>query len=489
VHEIEVKLAASPSFRLPSLSDLAEVESVDTRERRYRTTYLDTADLRLARWGVSFRHRTDEGWTVKLPGSRKGQALARPELRFDGGLGDPPSAAVELVRVFTRGAELVPKGRLRTTRRVLALRGKGSTLMEVMDDNVVVLSGRRVVDRFRELEVEMVSGAPGLLEEVTDRLREAGANPPEQDSKAARAIASEVRPEIASRAVDPSSTGADVVRGTLTASVRRLVLHDPVIRIGEDPEGVHQARVALRRIRSDLKTLAPLLQGDRNHPLADRVKTLAGMLGGVRDADVLLGQLESLSGDLRKGDRAAAARLLRKLEGERETARSALLGFMDSSDYDELVEDLISFAHDPPLEHAAEDPARDVLPALLKGRWKALRKSAKVADQEQSDEPLHRVRIKAKRLRYAAEVAAPVLGKQTAAVAKAAEDLQDVLGTLQDSVVARGWLRGSINGGDGPQGFVAGLLTSMVKWRGDGARDDWKSSWKRLKKAASGLWS
>jgi CHAD domain-containing protein len=489
VHEIEVKLAAGPSFRLPNLSDLAEVDYVDTGERRYRTTYLDTADLRLARWGVSFRHRTDEGWTVKLPGSRKGRALARPEVRFDGGLGDPPSAAVDLVRVFTRGAELVPRGRLRTNRRVLALRGKGSTLMEVMDDNVVVLSGRRVVDRFRELEVEMVSGPPGLLEEVTDRLREAGADPPEQDSKAARAIADDVSPEMASRAVDPSSTGADVVRATLTASVRRLVLHDPVIRIGEDPEGVHQARIALRRIRSDLKTLAPLLQGDRTDPLADRVKALAAMLGGVRDADVLLGQLESLSGDLREEDRAAAARFLGKLEGEREMARSTLLGFIDSSDYDELVEDLISWAHDPPLEHAAEDPASDVLPALLKRRWKALRKAAKVADQEQSDESLHRVRIKAKRLRYAAEVAAPVLGKQTAAAAKAAEDLQDVLGTLQDSVVARGWLRGSMKRGDGPQGFVAGLLTAMVERRGDEAREGWKRSWKRLKKAASGLWS
>ena len=66
--EREAKLEAPPGFDLPRLGGpedgfLAEPQAV----RRLQTTYYDTADLLLARWGASLRYRPGEGWTVKLP--------------------------------------------------------------------------------------------------------------------------------------------------------------------------------------------------------------------------------------------------------------------------------------------------------------------------------------------------------------------------------------------------------------------------------------
>ena len=105
--EREEKLAASPSFRLPSFEDLAPgAEVVPGEDERLSTTYLDTDDLRLARWGVSFRHRLGEGWTVKLPPEDGGALLVRGEFTFAGNGRRPPADAVDLVLGYVRTADL-----------------------------------------------------------------------------------------------------------------------------------------------------------------------------------------------------------------------------------------------------------------------------------------------------------------------------------------------------------------------------------------------
>ena len=85
--EREIKLGAAPGFHLPALDGVLEGVSADPAdEKRLETVYHDTADLRLARWGVSLRHRAGEGWTVKLPGSEEPSdgGLAREEIEFEG---------------------------------------------------------------------------------------------------------------------------------------------------------------------------------------------------------------------------------------------------------------------------------------------------------------------------------------------------------------------------------------------------------------------
>src|SRR5256884_9458433 len=125
------------------------------------TVYYDTADLRLARWGVSLRRRAGEGWTLKLaePPSKPGNqtaVLERDELTFQGGAKKPPEAALEVVRAYVRKAELVPVARLSTLRRrVRLVDASGTRVAEVVDDEVSVRDGRRVAARFRGIEVEI----------------------------------------------------------------------------------------------------------------------------------------------------------------------------------------------------------------------------------------------------------------------------------------------------------------------------------------------
>src|SRR6202140_4917529 len=159
--ESEVKLGAGPAFHLPDLSGVLDGIAVTPPEAvRLETVYFDTPDLRLARWGVSLRHRAGEGWTLKLPpaqvaGQPQGELLERDELTFQGGSKKPPEAAVAIVRAYVRRAELVPVARLSTLRRrVRLVDGAGARVAEVVDDEVSVRDGRRVAARFREIEGE-----------------------------------------------------------------------------------------------------------------------------------------------------------------------------------------------------------------------------------------------------------------------------------------------------------------------------------------------
>ena len=130
-----------------------------------------------------------------------------------------------------------------------------------------MLDGRRVAARFRELEVEIVEDAPtSLATEVVGRLRDAGAGDPDPTPKIVRALGPRALapPDIAAARARsrPTSPATEVVRNTIAGSVQRLIAHDAGVRLGDDPEFVHQARVATRRLRSDLRTFRSLLDAE-----------------------------------------------------------------------------------------------------------------------------------------------------------------------------------------------------------------------------------
>src|SRR6185503_10129086 len=157
--EQEVKLSVEGSFAPnfpPGRSEVAGVEELPALD--LRATYYDTPDLRLAREGVTLRCRSGEGegaqWTVKLPAGN-GIAEGRDEIDFDGAARQVPKGALELVRALVRLETLLPVARLRTRRRRWLLRGAGGDeLAELVDDRVSVLERGRVVERFREIEIE-----------------------------------------------------------------------------------------------------------------------------------------------------------------------------------------------------------------------------------------------------------------------------------------------------------------------------------------------
>src|SRR4029077_17095437 len=104
--------------------------------------------------------------------------------------------------------------------------------------------------------------------------------------------AADAPPDVAEeRRVKGDGTVADLVRAAILRSLRQLVAYDPAIRLSDDPESVHKARVATRRLRSDLRTFRPVLEREWSEPLRAELQWLGRALGKVRDADVLLDAL------------------------------------------------------------------------------------------------------------------------------------------------------------------------------------------------------
>jgi CHAD domain-containing protein len=488
--EREVKLGAPPSFQLPSFDDLDDgVFPVAYEPQRLQTLYLDTDELTLTRWGVSLRHRQGEGWTLKLPSEGTSDLLVRTELTFEGDSRRPPAEATELVRAYVRTAPLGPQVRLRTLRRRLDLHEADVVVVRLFNDEVSVLDGRRIAARFRELEAETTGATPdGLLGTIVDLLRSKGAGEPDPTPKVVRALGPRAQepPEVAVAELGSDPTAGEVVQRAIAASVTRLIRHDVVVRLDTDPEGVHQARVATRRLRSDLRTFAPLVSVEWASGLRDELGWLAHALGRVRDGDVMLERMRRRTTSLPEASAHGATRVLAAIERERNVAFDELQEAMRGDRYLSLLDLLVAAAREPALVGDAELPAKDVLPRLVRRPWKSLVQTIKAIGVGPTDGELHGIRIRTKRCRYAAEAVAPVLGKRARAFASDAAELQQVLGDCNDAVVAESWLRDWTSRARSREAvFAAGELAGLERAAGDVARASWRKAWKRL--ASRGL--
>jgi CHAD domain-containing protein len=492
--EREAKLDAPPGFDLPELGRPDDGFSAQPQPaRRLRTTYYDTSDLRLARWGASLRYRPGEGWTVKLPEGQDGALLVRAEHTFPGDGTRPPAEARALIRPFVRTAQLTPTVRMRTLRRPVELSdAQGSRLAEVVDDEVQVLDGRRIQARFRELEVELDPSADiGLLDKVVDRLLEAGAQAAEPTPKYLRALGGRERAlgdEVVQPAIDADASLEELLRHDLAGGTLRLFRHEAGVRTGEDAEAVHQARVATRRIRSTLRTFSKLLDEEWTDRLRADLKWLADLLGQVRDTDVLLERFSGHLDELPAGDQKAGRQLLARLNEQRDQARRRLLGAMGTEKYVELLEDLVAAAAAPALLPGADRPADEVMPPLVRKPWKKLRKEVRKAGDDPPDEKLHKIRIRAKRARYAAEAVEPVFGESAADFADAVSDIQSVLGDHQDAVVGEAWLREAAGTSRRDVALVAGMLIAAERAAAATTRDGWRTVWEAADRKKLRAW-
>ena len=481
--EREVKLAVPSTFQLPNLDHLSpELHPSPADERRLETVYYDTPDLRLVRWGCSLRLRQGEGWTLKLPTTSEGQALSRRELEFPNRESRPPDAALSLVLAYVRRSPLVPVVSLSTVRRRTELRnGDGRVMAELVDDDVSVIQALRVQNRFREVEVELRDpAAEPLVQPILARLRQAGAADEGNLTKLVRALGARATapPEVDPIAISGAATAGDVVRHAIATAVASLLRHDPGVRLGDDLEDVHRARVATRRLRSQLRTFRPLLDPAWANALRDQLRWLADGLGTVRDKQVMSQRMRSRAASLPPDDGAAVAELADDLWGESEEARGRLVLDMRSDRYLDLVDRLVEASRSPALTPDAQQPASTVLPSLAKRDWKRLRRGVAKLPSTPDDPELHRIRILAKRLRYASEAAKDVVGKPATRLATAATNLQDVLGDHQDSVTARAWLRDAAAAG--PNAFVAGELSMKEHQAAAEDRAAFPRIWKKL---------
>jgi CHAD domain-containing protein len=447
--ERELKLRASGNFRFPELGG----EAIEPRE--FVSTYHDTTDHRLARRGVTLRHRLENGdgrWQLKLP-----QGRARLELEQSGTLDAPPADLVGLVAAYLRGEPLAAIATLRTRREGVKADGA-----EITHDSVAVLVQEQVTRSFDELEVELVGGDEKSLRRIERALRQAGAADAEFRPKVFQALDLDFAPPPEEA---PEGTAA-TLRARLREQAEAVLAHDPGTRLGSDPEELHQMRVATRRLRAFLRAGRALLDPAWSEPLREELRWLGSALGPVRDFDVLLAHLRPEVEAL--GEDAAAGRtLLRALERQRSSARRRLLTVLRDVRYFALLDAL-----DQPVQTVAEEPTLDEIHAE---EHRKLRKAMNALGPDSTDAELHAARIKVKRARYAAELAG------AGDYVKAAKALQDVLGDHQDAVVAQERLR-AVAQRTPETAVAAGRLLEREWGRVTATRADWPDAWKRLKK-------
>lgn len=364
-------------------------------------------------------------------------------------------------------------------------------LAVICDDRVTATvessTGPHEPRHWREWEVELVSGGTELLDDLTELLRSSGARASEAESKLSRVL-----PPPANRMLPEQATASSVGALVLTRAahlVDELVAWDMRYRL-DQPDSVHRVRITARRLRSLLTTARPVLDREVVDGLRRDLRWLGQRLSTERDAQVLRHHLmeqaiPNLPGDIapeRHVTQLRAYLASRQRKGHRKASRA-----VSSRRYLSLLERLETFAAGEPAPGPARRPAAPELRRLLRRDGKRLRRAMKAADSQPPgtlrDEALHEVRKKAMRLRYAAELAEPVLGKPAKRLRRAGTDLQQVLGEHQDAVVAARVLREmSSELGASRLDFQLGRLYAAEHTRAHGSEQRLKPRWKTVAK-------
>lgn len=513
--ETERKYDVDDATVLPTLRGVGEVAAVrQAVAYDLEAVYYDTAGLDLLRRRITLRRRTggkDAGWHLKLPA----QGDARTEIRLpldtpteSGGTAlsesaqsEVPPALLEPVRAIVRDRPLHAIARLRTRRLSYLLLSAGEVeLAEVCDDSVT--AERLIQDSetqvWREWEVELVDGGETLLDAVEEALTSAGASRSESPSKLARTLGDVVPPS----GTEPSTTGpdtapdtrpargVDVLRTHLAQHTARLLQEDARVR-ADRPDSVHQLRIAARRLRSALTTYRPILVRQSTDPIREDLRWLGQGLGPARDAQVLREHLDALLADqpaeLVMGP--VAARIHGELGRASQAGRRQGREVLGSQRYFRLLDSLDALVESLPVRAEAHEPAEDVVARLVARDTKRLRAAVRdigPRDEQETgehDRALHEARKKAKRLRYAADSATPVLGRRAEKHGKAARKVQRALGRHQDAVVARATLREFAVQAHlaGENAFTFGRLHALEEWRAAEAERDFDKAWKKIR--------
>ena len=498
--EREIKLIADVDMSLPDFTDVLPGITVGPRSTlQLSATYYDTPTLSLARSGVTLRARTGEPgpiWTLKLPAAADGSELSRHELTFDEPLGSVPLAARQAARAYIRSQRLDPVVRLHSERSQFALELEGHTLATVCDDLVVSDGGTEPVASFREIEVEFAGGHAKrkAVEAIRSRLRVAGCREDETPvPKAVRALGPRAfeAPDVVVTPVDKRATTRTLIRHVIAKSVRPLIDRYAGVWLGDDPEELHQFRVAARRLRSDLRTFAPLLDHSSTIWLRDELSWLGAEVGRGRDTDVMTARLQSHMAKLPADDAAAVDRLLQRLVDTAVDARHHVIEALASDRFTLLLETLIVAASEPRLgaEPAglAEQPAKPLVIDLVDKPLRRLNRAGDALRPDSSDAAFHAVRIRSKRARYAVEAVAPLFGDDARRLAKRLAAVQSVLGDHQDTTVAEAWLRQAARAVPSLR-LVAGELIAIERLDRARLREQFQAVWQRASRPKLRKW-
>jgi CHAD domain-containing protein len=426
--EVERKFDVDAATRSPSFDDLAGVARTECAElQALDAVYFDTVERDLASNQITLRRRTgglDAGWHLKLPAGSDARTEVRVPLASDA-LDQVPAELLDVVLAIVRDRPVSPVARISTTRQVQLLHGADDAVIaEFCDDQVTAgrgADGSAAEQRWREWELELVGDGANaeLMDRVCGRLLDAGAKPAGHGSKLARVLDT-----------SPTRIPDEPLHRALAEQLGELLVWDRAVRAEAD-DAVHQMRVAARKVRSLLQASPDSFGLTDDAPVVGELRELGNVLGVARDAEVLADRyrsaLDDVPPDLVRGP--IRERLVGGAEQRYGSGLRHALAAIRLPRYFRLLDALDAVvAEYPPAD-------REPGPAAVAKAGKKVRKAAKAARHAHGaadrDDAIHRIRKRAKRLRYTADATG------AKKVSKRAKKLQSLLGDHQDSVVSR----------------------------------------------------
>ena len=458
--------------------------------------YLDTEDWRLFRAGFALRLREKDG---HVEATLKGLRSARDDLADRREISEPlPAGGLKAlahaqgpvgsrVRDVAGVKPLRTLFQLRTSRQRYAVRSRkpATDLGEIALDEARFArsNGHRRPLILTRVELEAAGSDTRPLEQLAQRLRSECELHPATENKFVVGLrsASLEPPRLSDigRRTQPVQPGIDASTAAsefALAGLRRLAdewqAQEPAARLGESPEALHALRVTGRRMDTLLSLFAAYLPAALVRSRA-RVKGLLKASGAVRDVDIRLEAAAKFRDGLPEEDRGTLDPLLSQLRSERDAARSAMLRALDAKParvwLDTLPGQLAATAPAARPSSSRNATALAAIPDLIHERFRKLRKCARRLNPQSTLREYHKVRIRAKKLRYALESVAPAYAKPAQDMLSALHKLQNRLGDQHDAGAVAQHLRQLA--AHPPASFTPATLFIMGRMAERNARD------------------
>ncbi len=417
-------------------------------------TYYDTADWRLSRGKFTCRVREKkDGAELTLKGmagaqdgmrSRREQT-ERLESHSLAAIVEAPGPCGNAIRLIAGRRHLEALFTLEQQRRTFDLSDADGLLGEISVDDTWVREGRAHLAR---VEVEVDAGAVERARRFVDLFVVTAGLVPGTLSKFEFGLnAAELRVTPTETTLGPAAVSDGMTAAAAGFAIMRkhfavFLANEPGTRLGEDIEGLHDMRVAARRLRAAMSAFRPFL-GPRVERSREQLGWVAAALGEVRDLDVQLERMTEWRAAAVPGQEAALDAVEALLKARRQAARTRMLAVLNSRRYDILVERFASLLRRGSPRNAVigREPILQIAPGLLEKRYRRLRRLGDAITPASPPEAYHSLRIEAKKVRYALEFVGPIYGKPATDFAGRLTALQDLLGLHQDADVAVEMLR------------------------------------------------
>lgn len=442
-----------------------------------RDTYLDTDDWRIHRAGFALRIRSESGKseaTLKSLHSASAEVADRRELSET--LENDESDSIRRligpvgarVHAVSGAHALLPLFEVHTSRQRFAIRreSEAQQLGEIaLDETVISRPHGEPQTSMQRVEVEALTGIQEPLQSLVKTLRNDCALEAASDTKYSQGLKSVglapgPAPEFAPTAVEGSMSITEVALANLRRYLSAWHRHEPGARLGDDPEELHDLRVAGRRLDGILRQFRSSLPAEYVR-IRPALKKVLRALGEVRDLDVALIELKSFSRACPECGPGSEA-LQHHLESDRARSRARMLSALDSATLQKSLQQLTSLLSAPssgPSQASSADTAQRVAPQMLRQRYRKVRKCADLLKSGSSVEAYHEVRGHVKKMRYAVEAVAVIFGKPAEEMLRALRRWQEKLGVQQDAAVAGRRLKALA--GSAPKGMSPETLFLM----------------------------